>query len=186
MALDKGNALDMILEVQYREADAGAKLLQALRLLCAELLLPPVFICIGSDRHILDCFGPLIGTMVRQKTPQALIYGHLENPLHAKNISEKIKIITKRHPDHLQIAIDASVGSSADVGYIKVRHGPIIPGKALAKNLPPVGDYAITGVLGSHQERSIMIGNNQGSLAAVYPMAKVIGDAICAFHEQRG
>ncbi len=180
----KGNAPEMILDIHYKDPHTGERLLQALQQICRGTSTPPLFICIGSDRHILDCFGPLIGTMVKQGNPQIIIYGHLEEPLHAKNISKEIEIITSRHPDSLKIAIDASVGNTSDVGNIKVREGPIIPGKALAKKLPPIGDYAITGVLGSQQERSNLTGSNQGSLAAVYPMAKIIAKAICAFHQQ--
>ncbi|HPF45032.1 MAG TPA: spore protease YyaC [Syntrophomonadaceae bacterium] len=180
----KGNASGMIMDTHYKDPHTGERLLQSLQQICVGTSTPPLFICIGSDRHILDCFGPLIGTMVKQENQQIIIYGHLEEPLHAQNISKEIEIITSRHPDSLQIAIDASVGSTCDVGNIKVRQGPIIPGKALAKKLPPIGDYAITGVLGSHQERSTMTGSNQGSLAAVYPMAKIIAEAICTFHRQ--
>lgn len=173
----------MILDIHYRNASIDKKLLQALGEIKARESSPPIFICIGSDRHILDCFGPLIGTMVKQENPRILLYGHLEAPLHAKNISREIESISSRHPDNHIIAIDASVGDAKDFGNIKVRQGPIIPGKALAKKLPPIGDYAITGVLGSHQERNIMIGSNQGSLAAVYPMAQIIADAICALYQ---
>lgn len=173
----------MILDIHYRNSDIGEKLLATLEQIKARESTPPLFICIGSDRHIIDCFGPLIGTMVREENPRILLYGHLEAPLHAKNISREIEIINYRHPDNFIIAIDASVGSIEDIGNIKVRQGPIIPGKALAKKLPPVGDYAITGVLGSNQERDIMIGSNQGSLAAVYPMAQIIAGAICGIYQ---
>ncbi len=174
----------MILDIHYRNTAIGEKLLETLGQIKARESTPPLFICIGSDRHIIDCFGPLIGTMVREENPPILLYGHLEAPLHAKNISREIELINVRHPDNFIIAIDASVGSIEDIGNIKVRQGPIIPGKALAKKLPPVGDYAITGVLGSNQERNIMIGSNQGSLAAVYPMAQIIAGAICGLYQQ--
>ena len=171
----------MILDIHYRNTAIGEKLLETLGQIKARESTPPLFICIGSDRHIIDCFGPLIGTMVREENPRILLYGHLEAPLHA---TSKRSILNFRHPDNFIIAIDASVGTIEDIGNIKVRQGPIIPGKALAKKLPPVGDYAITGVLGSNQERNIMIGSNQGSLAAVYPMAQIIAGAICGLYQQ--
>ncbi|HNX29698.1 MAG TPA: spore protease YyaC [Syntrophomonadaceae bacterium] len=176
----KSSAPEMLLSIHYKDTLAAKMLIQVLQQISAGLSVMPLFICIGSDRHILDCFGPLIGSMVKAENPQILIYGNLEAPLHAKNISKEIETIKSMHPDNIQIAIDASVGSINDIGNIKVREGPIIPGKALAKKLPPIGDYAITGVLGSHQQRNNITEGNQGSLAAVYPMARKIADAICA------
>lgn len=168
----------MILDMHYRSAHINRNIIRALNEIYSAHPGGRVFICLGSDRHILDCFGPLIGSMVQEADPRILIYGTLEKPLHAKNVDREMDMINKLHPGYLKIAIDASVGEADDVGRIKIRRGAIIPGKALAKKLPPVGDYAITGVLESHVKRQNITATNSGSLVHVYPMAKRIAHAI--------
>lgn len=50
-----------------------------------------VLICIGTDRSTGDCLGPLVGTFLKRALVKHLhIYGTLENPVHAKNLSETI------------------------------------------------------------------------------------------------
>lgn len=176
---------EIMLDMHYEDPRIGNTLKQVLQKTCSGHPGEPLFICIGTDRHILDCFGPLIGSMVRELNPQILIYGHLSRPLHAKNIIKEMETISSMHPNNIIIAIDASVGDAKDFGNIKMRMGPIIPGKALARKLTPIGDYAITGVLGNHLERHNITLSNQGSLAPVYAMAKIIAEAICQFYEDR-
>jgi putative sporulation protein YyaC len=175
---------ETMLDMHYKDSQIRDCLKAALANIFSGFPAEQVFICLGSDRHILDCFGPLIGTMVKEMNPQTLIYGRLEQPLHAKNISREIEVLNSKHPNSIKIAIDASVGEADDIGKIKIRRGAIIPGKALAKKLPPVGDYAITGVLGNHQDRQNIISSNSGSLVHVYPMAKIIAAAICEYHQR--
>jgi len=45
------------------------------------------------------------------------------------------------------IAIDASLGRSENVGTIKIAPGALKPGAGVNKNLPPVGDFHVTGVV---------------------------------------
>lgn len=143
----------------------------------------PVFLCIGSERHILDCLGPLIGTMILEKSPDILVYGTLDEPLHAKNLVEEIEEIKVVHPEIITIAIDAAIGLEEDIGIIKFRNGPLLPGKALAKGLPPVGDLSITGIVGKKEfSRGRLVFN--GSIKPVYYMARVISQAIYEWHLQ--
>ncbi|WP_138204189.1 spore protease YyaC [Haloimpatiens lingqiaonensis] len=105
-------------------------------------------LCIGTDRSTGDSLGPLVGDklkfLVRDKV---VLYGNLENPVHAKNLSENLRIIKDTLEDPFIIAIDASLGSISNVGKIIVEKGPLIPGAALNKNLPPVGNVSIKGIV---------------------------------------
>ncbi len=107
-----------------------------------------VFLCIGSDRATGDCLGPIIGYKLSKLQPQNIIlYGTLDQPVHAKNLSETMNQIYQNHHNALVIAIDASLGKSAHIGYITLGEGPLLPGAGVDKALPPVGDIFITGIV---------------------------------------
>jgi len=94
-----------------------------------------VILCIGTDRSTGDSLGPLVGYklkfLVRDKV---FIYGNLENPVHAKNISETNDLILKNHSNPYIIAIDASLGGLQNVGKVIIESKPLYPGAALNKN----------------------------------------------------
>ena len=45
------------------------------------------------------------------------------------------------------IAVDACLGKLDNVGCVALGHGPVKPGAAVNKDLPPVGDAYITGIV---------------------------------------
>ena len=45
------------------------------------------------------------------------------------------------------IAIDASLGQKKHLGYVTIANGALYPGAAVRKELPPVGDIHITGIV---------------------------------------
>ena len=98
-----------------------------------------VFFCIGADRSSGDCFGPLTGTLLNQLRVKN-VFGTLEEPVHAVNLTEVYSAVPK---DRYVVAIDASLGGIADLGYIKVKRSPLFPGKAMGKDLPSVGDISV-------------------------------------------
>ena len=71
-----------------------------------------VFLCIGSDRVTGDCLGPYVGYRLSQhQLPGIFVYGTLNQPVHAVNLSDITDFISKSHPFALVIAIDASLGT---------------------------------------------------------------------------
>lgn len=145
----------------------------------------PLFLCIGSDRHILDCFAPLIGTMLTDMVPGICLYGTLDKPLHAKNMIKELHEIQKIYPNRLEIAIDASLGLNTDIGYIKLKDDSLIPGKAFAKNLPPIGQISFIGIVGARIDRYSVSSINSGSLAHVYHMAVLAAEVIAQWLKER-
>ncbi len=109
---------------------------------------PTVIICIGTDRCTGDCLGPLVGEQLQMAyLPNTFIYGNLDYPVHAVNLEE---ITTKVHTTFQNpniIAVDACLGSSDMVGSIFIKQGPLKPGSGVKKELPPVGNMHITGVV---------------------------------------
>lgn len=107
-----------------------------------------VFICIGSDRATGDCLGPIIGYKLSKFSYlNCTIYGTLDQPVHAQNLSETVLEIQEHFYNPLVIAIDASLGSIQHVGYITLGEGSLKPGIGVNKDLPCVGDIFITGIV---------------------------------------
>lgn len=114
-----------------------------------ELNANTIIVCIGTDRCIGDCLGPLIGSMLEEKFFPLPVYGTIANPIHALNLDSKLSDIKLKHPDSKIIGIDACLGPPNKVGEIQVRDYPINPGKGVGKSLSPVGDISIIGIVDS-------------------------------------
>lgn len=106
-----------------------------------------VILCIGTDRFIGDCLGPLTGTLLSKLNLTAPILGTLENPVHAVNLRKTMSHIKTHYKGYKVIAIDACLGTSHSVGYIQIKEGSIQPGRGVGKNLSHVGDCSIVGVV---------------------------------------
>lgn len=109
---------------------------------------PIIFVCIGSDRSTGDSLGPLVGHKLQFLSRHNIhVYGTLENPVHAKNIVSSLDNINSIFINPYIIAVDSCLGSINNIGKIFIQKKPLIPGLALNKNLPPVGEMSITGIV---------------------------------------
>ncbi len=109
---------------------------------------PLIFLCIGSDRATGDSLGPLIGYKLEQHLHRNyMVYGTLEAPVHAKNLATLVEQIHSRHKNPYIIAIDASLGKQAHIGYYTLGIGSLKPGAGVGKDLISVGDVFITGIV---------------------------------------
>lgn len=107
-----------------------------------------VFLCIGSDRMTGDCLGPYVGYLLsRYRLNGIFVYGTLSHPVHALNLEKMTRFIRTNHPKALVIAIDASLGEKKHLGYVTIGNGALYPGAGVQKELPPVGDIYITGIV---------------------------------------
>jgi len=141
-----------------------------------------VLLCIGTDRSTGDSLGPLVGTrLVRLNIPRAFVYGTLESPVHAANLVRTLADISSRHGDPFIVALDACLGRSERVGYINVRPGQIHPGSAVKKDLPPVGDLHISGVVNVAGFLEHLVLQNT-RLYLVHQMAEVIAAGLWQAH----
>lgn len=107
-----------------------------------------IIVCIGSDRATGDCLGPLVGEKLSRFYRQYNVYGTLDNPVHARNLTETIDTIYNTYYNPLIIAIDASLGIQKHVGYVTIGKGGLRPGIGVGKDLQTVGDIYITGIVG--------------------------------------
>jgi putative sporulation protein YyaC len=107
-----------------------------------------VIVCVGSDRSTGDSLGPLAGTALCKFRSSSLdIFGTLEKPVHAMNLEETLEQLVREIHDPFIIAIDACLGSTANIGTIHIGDGPLHPGAGVHKKLTPIGDIHITGVV---------------------------------------
>ena len=110
-----------------------------------------VFLCIGTDRSTGDSLGPLIGYKLNsQRVRQVEIVGTLERPVHAMNLEQSLAMLHMRYPNHVVVAVDASVGSQDHVGCVTLGKGALRPGLGVCKELQAVGDIFITGIVGGY------------------------------------
>lgn len=171
----------LITQAHYSEREAKNNLIEGFQSLVGTRG-EPLFYCIGSDRHILDCFGPLVGTMLNSAVPGLDVFGTLDEPLHAKNLVKEITYIKSQYPGRTEIAIDASLGAVSEIGIIKLKDESLLPGKAIFKSLPPVGHFSLIGIVASRGNRNRVTAINSGSLTHVYHMATLVCSAIYEWH----
>lgn len=139
---------------------------------------PIVFVCIGTDRSTGDSLGPLVGSFLEEKDISSFyVYGTLDEPIHAVNLTERLKEITIKHHNPYIIGIDACLGRMKNVGIIQVGDGPVKPGAGVNKELPAVGDIHITGIVNVSGFMEFFVLQNT-RLNLVMKMAKTIANGI--------
>lgn len=139
---------------------------------------PIIFLCIGTDRVTGDTLGPLIGYKLRDLHKENIfIYGTLEKPVHSCNLIEILNKIQNNFTVPYIIAIDASLGTVNNIGKIFIDDKPLNPGRAVNKDLPPVGDMSITGVVNVSGCLEFMVLQNT-RLYTVMTLADCISSAI--------
>lgn len=107
-----------------------------------------VIVGVGTDRSTGDCLGPLVGTKLSERRVNRLtVFGTLDEPVHAGNLSQQLLRIRTEHPNSMIVAVDASLGKTANIGNITISPGALKPGTGVKKDLPHVGEMHFTGVI---------------------------------------
>lgn len=137
-----------------------------------------VILCIGTDRSTGDCLGPLVGHKLKLiKYSKIFVYGTLDYPVHAKNLSDAIQVIEEKHERPFIIAIDACLGKPERIGCIRMGEGPLKPGAGVNKSLPEIGHIYIIGVVNMSGFMEYLILQNT-RLNLVMRMADTISNGI--------
>lgn len=139
---------------------------------------PIVMICIGTDRSTGDSLGPLVGTLLKKRNNKDQpIFGTLDSPVHAMNLEDTLLTIDRSYSNPFIVAIDACLGQHANIGTIQIGHGPMKPGAGVNKQLPPVGDIHITGIVNVGGFMEFMVLQNT-RLSLVMDMAETISNCL--------
>lgn len=137
-----------------------------------------VICCIGTDRSTGDALGPLVGSFLENyRTFPFTVIGTLEQPLHALNLQEKLEKLQQSTPAPYIIAIDACLGHDEKIGEIILQEGPLFPGKAVKKELPPIGDLSIKGIVNVGGFMEMLVLSNT-RLHLTYSMSQKIARAL--------
>lgn len=134
-----------------------------------------VILCVGTDRSTGDCLGPLVGHRLSKffSMMNVHVLGTLKEPVHAKNLEENMNNIFNSIRNPFIIAIDASLGKMENIGKINLYKGPLYPGAGVNKNLQPVGDISITGIVNMSGFMEYIVLQNT-RLSLVMEMAEII------------
>ena len=162
------------IRVNYQDKDASEILSNYISNFIEDKTL---IVCIGTDKCIGDCLGPLVGTFLLKSGFSHPIIGTLQKPAHAINLDSIIKDVKKDYPDHFTIAIDACLGYDGCVGDIQVMMGPVLPGKGVGKRLPQIGDISIVGVVDTIDNSDLFSIKNI-RLSFVMSMAELITSSL--------
>lgn len=141
---------------------------------------PLLILCIGTDRSTGDCLGPLVGSKLSSLgilPPGMRILGTLDEPVHAGNLEEYVRMLQQEEKISYVLALDACLGRCDNIGYISVKDGPLKPGTGVNKNLTEVGAAHLVGVVnvGGFMEYFVL---QNTRLSLVMRMADVIGNGI--------
>lgn len=136
-----------------------------------------IIVCIGTDRCIGDCLGPLVGTFLKERFFPLPVFGTVSEPIHALNIDKKLSEINARFPSGNIIGVDACLGDNDSIGEIQARDYPIHPGKGVGKLLPDVGRASIIGIVDS-SDSSELFTNRNIRLNLIMELSKVITHSI--------
>lgn len=136
-----------------------------------------IIVCIGTDRCIGDCLGPLVGTFLKERSFPLPVYGTISEPIHALNLEKRLTEIKSIHPKASIIGVDACLGDGDSIGEIQGRDYPIHPGKGVGKSLPDVGESSIIGIVDSSDNNELFT-NRTIRLNLIMEMSKVISDGL--------
>lgn len=132
-----------------------------------------IIVCIGTDKCIGDCLGPLVGSILTENFFPLPVYGTLSSPIHALNIDERLNEIRTNHPNTSIIGVDACLGDERDIGDIRIRDYAIHPGKGVGKDLPEVGIASVIGIVDSSDNAEFFFSRSI-RLSFIMDMAKII------------
>lgn len=137
-----------------------------------------VFLCIGTDRSTGDSLGPLVGYRLKSIMNNKInVFGTLDNPVHAKNLAEKVDEINEFYQTPFIVAIDACLGRQENIGHINIGIGPMYPGAGVNKNLIPVGNINITGIVNTCGYMEYFVLQNT-RLSLIMKMSEIISNGI--------
>lgn len=144
---------------------------------------PPIILALGSDKHTIDCFGPLTGHFLKAMGVPTIVYGCLRAPLNSHTLPEIYPLLNTVHKGIPILAVDSMIGNKQDVGKLKLVDGGIFPGSGIGKDFPLTGNVSLTAIITDKETFATRqaIGLGQVHQLAI-SAAKIIYNAIVAIY----
>jgi len=169
---------DVLLDQKNTKESEVEKISNTLKEILSQTSKEIIFLCVGSDRSTGDSLGPLVGTMLKEKSIPFPVYGTLEEPVHALNIKKVLKDIHKKYEDPFIFGIDACLGDEGRIGSVFIKEGAFIPGNAVNNVLPSVGNYHLKAIVNYLDPISPVQSLNSTRLYTVKLLAEIITEII--------
>lgn len=139
---------------------------------------PRVFLCLGSDKLVFDCLGPLVGSMLSKTDGfMGYVYGTMECPVTARQVETAIAFIRRFHFGAEVIVVDSAVGRAEEIGKIKCFDHGLRPALGIDKEMRVVGDSCIMGIV-TTKDRVRNLSTCNVKLGFVMQMARSVCDMI--------
>ena len=153
-------------------------LINNLKSLFSNLKKYPVFMCVGSDKIVMDSLAPVVSELLTKKyNIPAFVYGGLEYNINAKNLLYSKHFIEIMHPDSKIFVIDATIGERGELGQVKLVLDGVIPAANTLDFPKKIGDYAILGVVGTGGiNDKIVLGSTK--MQDIIDMAEFIAESL--------
>jgi len=115
-----------------------------------------VILCIGSNKIIGDCVGPMVGQnlneLLKQENKKIIIYGNMKETINFKNAQKIITDIFQMYEKPFMITIDSALGTENMIKKIVVNEGWIQIGKSLGRSISYHSHINIKGVVGENKK----------------------------------
>ena len=160
---------EFFLKRKYTERNAAADLAA-----CVRVLAEPgsVVLCIGSDKSVCDCFGPMVGKYLVESS-SICVYGTLEETVNVMNAGYFIDKIKYKYPDKSLIVVSAAAGEAKQKGELCVNSSPFFLLDRLSGKRRAVGSICITGIT-----RTVGTEGENTGLSLVCEMAGTLASAL--------
>ncbi len=146
---------------------------------------PTVYLCLGSDKLVFDCLGPIVGTLLSAtKNFKAYVYGTMACPVTALQVEAAVAFIRRFHFGARITVVDSAVGKKEEVGTIKEFDRGLRPALGIDREMRIVGDRSIMGVVATKDK----VKNPSAccvKLGDVYALAEQVVEIILKRENQR-
>lgn len=144
-----------------------------------------VIVCVGTTRIIGDALGPITGTFLTENNVEN-VYGTLEKPVDAINLTKVTEEIKANYFKPYIIAVDSAVclGASYLVGKPEFLKSITVEDRAITvrswdtKNAVPIGDVGITATVAYGSYYNFQKRMESANLAIIYNMSNIIARSI--------
>ena len=100
-----------------------------------------VILCVGTDKLAIDCFAPVVGTLLKSKNIGAYVYGSVKSSVNALNIESALNLIKRFHSGSKLIVVDTKITNNGKM-KTSFKKGSITVGALSCRKT--IGDYHLT------------------------------------------